>query len=121
MRSLLFVPADSDRKLKRALDTGADVLILDLEDGVATSAKAAARTMAAAFLEQRHERLAVYVRVNGFESGFIDADLDAVVSARPDGIVLPKAAGGGDVMRLSGMLAAREALSGLADGIVKIL
>jgi citrate lyase subunit beta/citryl-CoA lyase len=121
MRSLLFVPADSDRKLARAPAAGADGLILDLEDGVAQPAKAAARTMAAAFLRERRERLAVYVRVNSLDSGLLDADLDAILPARPDGIVLPKAAGGGDVMRLSAILAGREALAGLADGSVKIL
>jgi len=121
MRSLLFVPADSERKLARAPGTGADALILDLEDAVTPPAKPAARQLAAAFLGQRRERLAVYVRVNGFASGLLDADLDAIVPARPDGVVLPKSAGGSDVTRLSAMLRAREALSDQADGAIRIL
>jgi citrate lyase subunit beta/citryl-CoA lyase len=121
MRSLLFVPADSERKLARAQSVGADALILDLEDGVAAPAKPAARAQAVAFLSTRPERMAVYVRVNDLASGLVEADLDLIVPARPDGVVLPKAAGGSDVMRLSAMLAAREALAGLADGAVRIL
>ena len=121
MRSLLFVPADSERKLIRSRGAGADALILDLEDGVAFPAKAAARSQAADFLADRPAGTAAYVRINDLESGLADADLDRIVPARPGGIVLPKAAGGSDVKRLSAMLAAREALAGLADGVIGIL
>jgi citrate lyase subunit beta/citryl-CoA lyase len=121
MRSLLFVPADSERKLARARQSTADALILDLEDGVAAPAKPSARERAAALLGDRPAGPALYVRINGLESGLAAADLDAVVPARPDGIILPKAAGGGDVKRLSAMLAAREALAGLAEGAFKII
>ena len=121
MRSLLFVPADSERKLIRARQANADALILDLEDGVARQAKPAARAQAAAFLAERPQGMAVYVRINDLESGLAEDDLDLIVPARPDGVVLPKAAGGADVMRLSAMLAAREAFAGLADGVIRIL
>lgn len=124
MRSLLFVPADSERKLAKAMTAGADVLILDLEDSVAPEAKANARAMAAAFLGEHRNRAGaplLYVRINAFPTGLAEADLDAVVPARPDGILLPKAEGGPDMMLLSAMLAAREALAGLDDGAVKIL
>src|SRR5262245_54124631 len=97
MRSLLFVPADSERKLARATGSGADVLILDLEDGVAPPAKAAARGRAAAFLAEQQGRLAVYVRINALVSGLAENDLDLIVPARPNGVVLPKSAGGADV------------------------
>src|SRR6187455_2484200 len=103
MRSLLFVPADSDRKLARSLASGADALILDLEDSVAPAAKQVARESAAAFV-RRHLELAsrplLYIRINALTTGLAEADLDAVVPARPDGILLPKSAGGGDVMLL---------------------
>ncbi len=82
MRSLLFVPADSDRKLAKAPTSGADVLILDLEDSVAAENKAAARQRAAEFLTSRPAGgPSLHVRVNGLESGLIEADLDAIVTA----------------------------------------
>src|SRR6516164_8568528 len=93
MRSLLFVPADSPGKLGKALDCGADALILDLEDSVAPERKEAARDGAADFLTQTlsaPSRPHLIVRVNGLATGLIDADLDAVVPARPDAIMLPK-------------------------------
>jgi citrate lyase subunit beta/citryl-CoA lyase len=122
MRSLLFVPADSDRKRAKALQAGADALILDLEDSVAADAKEAARRAAARFLaDSANRRSPVYVRINALTSGLAPDDLDAVVPAAPDGILLPKSEGGQDVMLLSAMLAAREALTGLADGATRIL
>lgn len=124
MRSLLFVPGDSPRKLEKALGSGADVLILDLEDSVAASAKADARTHVRTFLASACaliDRPRLFVRVNAFDTGLTDADLDAVMKAGPDGIMLPKAAGGADVTRLDAKLAVREAEHGLADGATEIL
>jgi citrate lyase subunit beta/citryl-CoA lyase len=124
MRSLLFVPADSPSKLGKALGCGADALILDLEDSVAPERKEAARAGAAAFLEQAlpaHERPRLIVRVNGLGTGLIDADLDAVVPARPDAIMLPKAEGGASVVHADAKLCAREALYGLAEGAIQIV
>ncbi len=121
MRSLLFVPADSDRKLAKAPSCGADVLILDLEDAVAGDNKAAARGRAAEFIAARGAgRIPLHVRVNGLSSGALEADLDAIVPARPDAILLPKATGGPDIMLLSAMIAAREAIAGLDDGAIPI-
>ena len=124
MRSLLFVPADSERKLTRAMSAGADVVILDLEDSVAPANKPDARGRAVAFLTEHRrgaDRPLLYVRINGLATGLAEADLDAVVPAGPDGIVLPKSESGADVGLLSAMLGAREALAGLADGAVKIV
>jgi citrate lyase subunit beta/citryl-CoA lyase len=124
MRSLLFVPGDSEKKLAKALTSEADALIVDLEDSVAASAKAAARTTTAAFLAEARalaKRPRLYVRVNGFESGFVAADLDAVMGNAPDGIVLPKCREGADVQRLAAKLAVREAEHGLVDGATRIL
>jgi citrate lyase subunit beta / citryl-CoA lyase len=115
MRSLLFTPADSERKITKALTSGADVVILDLEDSVAPGNKDLARDHAAAYLTARTrggEGPAVYVRINGLGTGIADVDLDAIVPAGPDGIVLPKAEGGADIMLLSAMLGASEALAG---------
>jgi citrate lyase subunit beta/citryl-CoA lyase len=124
MRSLLFVPADQPSKLAKALACGADALILDLEDSVAPGRKEAARAGAAAFLAQAaaaSPRPRLIVRVNGLDTGLTDADLDAVVPARPDAVMLPKAEGGASVVHADAKLAAREALAGLAEGIIGIL
>jgi citrate lyase subunit beta/citryl-CoA lyase len=86
MRSLLFVPADSERKLAKGLDSGADVLLIDLEDSVALDAKENARAVAARFLaeaRERSERPRLYVRVNALDTGETDADLAAVMPAAP--------------------------------------
>ena len=124
MRSLLFVPADSARKLDKAMTSGADALIVDLEDSIAHDGKVAARGSAAAFLKEATAAPArpyLLVRVNGLQTGLIDADLDAIVPAKPDAIMLPKAEGGASVVHADAKLAVREAMSGLPDGHVKIL
>jgi citrate lyase subunit beta/citryl-CoA lyase len=124
MRSLLFVPADALAKLDKALGAGADAIIVDLEDSVAPERKAAARDAAAAFLGMaagRPGRPRLLVRVNGLATGLTDADLDAVVAARPDAIMLPKAEGAASVIHADAKLAVREALHGLPDGHVGIV
>jgi len=124
MRSLLFVPGDSRRKLDKALGSGADALLIDLEDSVALDAKAEARSVTAGFLDEAKglaERPRLYVRVNGLTTGLTDMDLDGVMGAGPDGIVLPKAVGGADVAHLGAKLAVREAEFGLEDGATRIL
>jgi citrate lyase subunit beta / citryl-CoA lyase len=125
MRSLLFVPADSAKKLDKAMTSGADALIVDLEDSIAFDGKARARDSAAAFLREviasAAARPTILVRVNGLQTGLIDADLDAIAPAKPDAIMLPKAEGGVSVMHADAKLAVREAVSGLPDGHIKIL
>jgi Citrate lyase beta subunit len=124
MRSLLFVPGDSRRKLDKALGSGADALLIDLEDSVALDAKAEARSVTAGFLEEAKglaARPRLYVRVNGLTTGLTDADLDGVMGGGPDGIVLPKAVGGADAAHLGAKLAVREAEFGLEDGATRIL
>ncbi|ACA16774.1 Citrate (pro-3S)-lyase [Methylobacterium sp. 4-46] len=123
MRSLLFVPGDSPRKLDKGLESGADALILDLEDSVALDAKPAARAATAGFLARARGRGGprLYVRVNALDTGLTEDDLAAVMPAGPDGIVLPKAAGGPDVAALGARLAVHEARAGLPDGATRIL
>src|SRR5579863_4041747 len=119
MRSLLFVPADSTKKLDKGMTSGADALIVDLEDSIAHDGKARARESAAAFLKETASaapRPYLVVRVNSLESGLTDADLDAVIPARPDAIMLPKAEGGAAVVHADAKLCAREAISGLPEG-----
>jgi citrate lyase subunit beta/citryl-CoA lyase len=124
MRSLLFVPADSTRKINKAMASGADAVILDLEDSVPAEGKAAARRSAADFLKDAvaaTPRPRLLVRINALATGLADDDLDAVVPARPDAIMLPKAEGGVDVIHVDAKLAAREAISGLPDGHIRIV
>jgi len=124
MRSYLFVPGDSTRKLEKSLASGADALIVDLEDSVAPSGKGEARRITAGFLAeagQESSRPKLFVRVNDLTTGLTVQDLDAVMEARPDGIVLPKAIGGNDVTHLAAIIAVREAEFGLADGTTTIV
>ena len=123
MRSLLFCPGDSERKLEKGFQSDADVVIVDLEDSVAPDRKQAAREIAAAFIASRRSgtRAQVYIRVNDLTTGLTDDDLAALVPVAPDGIMLPKANGAPDAMQLSAMLRVREAASGLADGPIRIM
>jgi citrate lyase subunit beta/citryl-CoA lyase len=123
MRSLLFVPGDSQRKLEKGFASEADVVIVDLEDSVAPENKQAARRIAADFIATRRSgtRAAIYVRVNDLTTGLTDDDLAALMPARPDGVMLPKSNGGQDVQLLSAKLRVHEAEAGLPDGGTKIL
>jgi citrate lyase subunit beta / citryl-CoA lyase len=124
MRSLLFVPGDDEKKLAKGLLSGADVLLLDLEDSVALSRKAAARDITSNFIAQSKNNAArplLYVRVNAHSSGMTVDDIDAVMRCGPDGIILPKSESGDDVALLSARLAVREAENGLGNGQTQIL
>ncbi|MEO1200320.1 MAG: CoA ester lyase [Pseudomonadota bacterium] len=121
-RSLLFVPADSERKRDKALDSGADAIILDLEDSVALGEKQRAREIVAEFLVSRPETgPKVYVRVNAFDSGLAEADLAVFSGACPDCVVLPKCRSGADVQKLDALLRVAEAEAGIVDGRTAIL
>ena len=124
MRSLLFVPADSAKKLAKAMASGADALIVDLEDSIAPERKAEARESALAFLQDAQDvanRPRLLVRINGLDTGLTDDDLDAVIPGRPDAIMLPKANGGASVIHLDAKLAVREAVNGLSDNAIGIV
>lgn len=122
MRSLLFVPGDSDKKLDKGVTSGADALIVDLEDSVSTDRKAGARATALAFLQgAKRGGQKLLVRINALDTGLTDDDLDAIVPGRPDAIMLPKAAGGESVTHLHAKLSAREAIAGLPDGGIAIV
>ena len=121
LRSLLFVPGDSEKKFARAKDVGADVLILDLEDSVAPSMKEAARAQVATFLEDRSPRdWSFFVRVNPFDTGLTFDDLAAVVKPGLDGLLIPKANGAADIQRIGDELDRLEAKAGMMQGTVKI-
>lgn len=105
LRSLLFVPGDRPDRMEKALRTGADALILDLEDAVAPAAKPNARRQVATFLGA-NPAAPLWVRINPLDGEEADRDLAAVLSAHPHGIVLPKAEGGTSVTELARRLTA---------------
>jgi citrate lyase subunit beta / citryl-CoA lyase len=124
MRSLLFVPGDSPKKLDKCLTLGADTLLLDLEDAVAPSAKAGARATVRDFLKnasKEKKRPLLYVRINSLDTGLVDGDLDTVLEGAPDGILLPKSNGHEDLVLLDAKITAREAVVGIPDGATKIM
>ena len=102
LRSLLFVPADRPERFAKAAGSGADALILDLEDSVTPDRKAQGRDAIAAWLSQPRT-VPVFVRVNPLDGGLTQADLDTVLPGRPDGLVLPKAEGAASVRALLAM------------------
>lgn len=117
-RSFLFVPADSERKMKKAGDAGADALILDLEDAVVPEARPEARLMAAGYLQGRQN---VWVRINPLDSEDAAADLEAVMPAGPAGVVLPKARSAADAVTLSRRIDELEQRHGIEPGQTRII
>ena len=107
LRSLLFVPGDRPERMEKALGLGADALILDLEDSVAPAGKGEARAAIARFLERPRGSVRLFVRINPLQGDLAQADLDAVVPGRPDGIMLPKAEGAPSLRLLDQMLSDR--------------
>lgn len=119
-RSFLFVPADSEKKLSKADDVGADALILDLEDSVQGESKARARQLAREFLTGKGGA-EVWVRINPLDSADALDDLREVIPGGPSGIVLPKSGGARDVNQLSMLIDVLEQESGLSAGQTMIL
>lgn len=125
LRSLLFVPGDSEKKFAKATGaTGnavADVLILDLEDAVAPSMKDAARGIVAGWIDRAGEIApALFVRVNPLGTGLTDGDLAAVVRPGLAGILVPKANGAQDIAEIAAAIDPLEAAAGMTPGTVKI-
>jgi len=122
VRSWLFVPGDNERKLAKADGSGADAVVLDLEDSVAEPNRPEARRKVRAFLDARPvgaRRYQLWVRVNSLDDGAL-LDLAAVVGGAPDGIMLPKISGTADILRVSHALDALEVRDGVAAGYVKM-
>lgn len=118
-RSLLFAPGDSPRKLEKAGLSAADLVIIDLEDAVAESAKPDARKAVTDHLKTTHRRQPHWVRINPLDTPHALPDLAAIVPARPDGIMLPKATRA-DAERLNHYLTALEAAAGLPIGAIPV-
>lgn len=122
LRSLLFVPGDSDKKFARACASGADILFLDLEDAVAPSQKDTARTLVAGWLASA-DAIApkLFVRVNPLGTGLTEADLAAVVRPGLAGVLVPKANGAHDIATIAALIDPLEAAAGMAPGSVRIM
>ncbi|WOF74361.1 CoA ester lyase [Parvibaculaceae bacterium PLY_AMNH_Bact1] len=123
MRSFLFVPADSDRKLAKGAGSGADALILDLEDAVALDNKPAARQGAIDYLQSRApgDAQTVLVRMNALDSNFWQQDLASVVPAKPDAIMVPKTISGECIAKVCAHLSELEKEHGLQQGSIRLM
>src|SRR3546814_5244820 len=121
-RSWLFAPGDSEKKMQKAMEGDADIVLIDLEDAVAIGNKAAARPMVHDFIkanpEQRHR---LWVRVNPLDGPYTLLDLAAVMPAHPGGIMLPKAYGRKDVETLDKYLEAFEVANGIEQGSTPVI
>lgn len=124
LRSFLFIPGDSEKKLGKADDCRADALILDLEDSVASERKSIARDMVRGFLLERSRDVRtsqLWVRINPLDGPQALDDLSAIVGGAPDGIMLPKVAGPHAVERVSHYLDALERTLGVDGGQIQVL
>ena len=115
IRSWLFVPGDSERKLEKAKDNPADALILDLEDSVSNDRQNIARQMVREYLTTRSDRTRqqLWVRINPLDTDLALPDLAAVMPGAPDGIILPKTYSAKEINTLCNFLSALEAREGL--------
>jgi citrate lyase subunit beta / citryl-CoA lyase len=120
LRSPLFAPGDSERKMSKAIASAADAVILDLEDSVAAPAKPAARSMVPAVV-RAHPGRALIVRVNPRGTPWYLDDLAAVVPARPAAVMLPKCSGAEDLATLGHHLEALEAAAGAPIGGIGVV
>jgi len=123
LRSLLFVPGDSEKKLTKSTSTSADALILDLEDSVAPERTSIARSMVAEFLNAHPKRTEqqLWVRINPLQTPEALADLVAVMAGKPDGIMLPKPLNAQHAQQLDHYLSALEIREGLTLGSTRII
>ncbi len=123
IRSWLFVPGDSDKKLEKARTNPADALLLDLEDAVADDRQEEARAKLVDYLKDRTDRSTqqLWVRINPMDSPLSLGDLAAVMQGAPDGICLPKPSSAADINKLADYLSALETREGLPLGSTKII
>lgn len=121
-RSWLFAPGDSEKKMNKAMEGSADIVLLDLEDAVAPDAKASTRVMVHDFIKAnpgRRHRL--WVRINPFDGPYTLDDLAAIMPANPGGIMLPKVYGRGEVEKLDHCLSALEVANGIEEGSTPVI
>jgi citrate lyase subunit beta / citryl-CoA lyase len=121
-RSWLFAPGDSEKKMTKAMEGEADIVLIDLEDAVAPDNKANARPMVHDFIKaNQQQRHRLWVRINPFDGPHTLVDLAAVMPARPGGIMLPKVYGRSDVEKLDHCLSALEVAHGIEEGSTPVI
>jgi citrate lyase subunit beta / citryl-CoA lyase len=121
LRTFLFAPGSDERKIAKVPSFGSDVVVLDLEDAVADDAKDGARATVRAGVERYDEGFVALVRVNAASTGRLEADIDAVVCDRLDGILVPKADHAQELLHVDALLAAAEERAGLPVGAIKVV
>ncbi len=122
MRSWLFAPGDSERKMAKAIEGSADIVLFDLEDAVATENKPLARQMVHDVLKiNAVHRARIWVRINPFDGPYTLGDLAAIMPAHPGGIMLPKVYGRTDVEKLDHCLSALEVANGIEEGSTPVI
>lgn len=121
-RSWLFAPGDSERKMTKAMEGTADIVLIDLEDAVAPESKAAARPMVHDFIKANPaQRARLWVRINPFDGPHTLADLAAIMPAQPGGIMLPKVYSRAEVEKLNHCLSALEVAHGIEEGSTPVI
>ena len=121
-RSWLFAPGDSEKKMTKAMEGAADIVLIDLEDAVATENKIAARQSVYDFIKAHPEQRArLWVRINPFDGPYTLGDLAAVMPAHPGGIMLPKVYGRQEVEKLDHVLSALEVANGIEEGSTPVI
>lgn len=122
MRSWLFAPGDSEKKMMKAVESNADIALLDLEDAVAVENKPMARQMVQDLIRANPaHRARIWVRINPLDGPYALDDLAAILPAQPGGIMLPKVYGRADVEKLDHYLSALEVANGLEDGSTPVI
>lgn len=124
IRSFLFVPGDSEKKLSKVADSTADAVILDLEDAVSVGRKGVAREIVSEFIVSQlgdGSGPQLWVRINPIDTEFALTDLATVVPAVPAGVMIPKVNGPEDVIRVSHYLEALESANGVSPGSIRLL
>jgi citrate lyase subunit beta/citryl-CoA lyase len=121
MRSMLFVPGDRPERFGKAVGSGADAVIFDLEDAVMAAGRPKARHDIAKFLRDGARTVPLWVRINPIDTDDAPLDLAAIGAARPDGVILPKARSGADLELLDQWLVALEAEHRFAAGSIKVI
>lgn len=122
MRSWLFAPGDSEKKMAKAAESSADIALFDLEDAVAAENKPMARSLVRDQLASRSDGIErLWVRVNPLDGPWALQDLAAIMPARPGGIMLPKARGRRDVELLDHYLSALEVANGIEQGSTPVI
>ena len=121
-RSWLFAPGDSEKKMQKAMDGPADIVLYDLEDAVTPENKPLARQMIHDFIKANPaQRQRLWVRINPFDGPYTLSDLAAIMPAHPGGIMLPKVYGRADVEKLDHCLSALEVANGIEEGTTPVI